>query len=69
MASRLTDEQKETRRVVRRIDAMRKRVGEARTEGRKCAPLLNAFEFEIMQRSLELMRETLNSGQLLLEDQ
>lgn len=65
MASRNEDGAKELRRIVRRIDTLRKTGAAARSEGRKSIPVRDAFDYEIVQRALELLRETLNSGSIL----
>ena len=67
MASKHSDELKEIRRVVKRIDALRRDGAVARGEGRKSFPVQSAFDFEIIQRALEFFRETLNSSVRLTE--
>lgn len=50
---------KELKRVINKIDALRKKARAARSVG-KSISALTAFDFDIIDKSLELMRETLN---------
>lgn len=51
--------------TIDRIEQLRKRVAGARKDNRKNLAVYNAFEFDLVQRALELLHGTLTSGRAL----
>lgn len=52
-----------------RIEELRQRVAGARSDNRRSLGVYNAFEFDIIQKALELLRGTLSSGLALEQSQ
>jgi len=52
------------KRAISRIDALRSKVRDSRRQGRSI-PHLTAFDFDIIQKGLELLRHSVNAQHLL----